>query len=488
MMFRFLTVGFLALTVSSVYAEHPNVLLIMCDDLNCDLGCYGDPIVRSPNIDRLAERGVRFNQAHCQYPLCGPSRASMMTGLYPDQTLIKANAIRIRQTMADVITMPQAFRAAGYMATRVGKIYHYNVPRHIGTAGHDDPYSWNRTFNPRGRDVDDEPLIFSLRPGSFGGTLSWLAADGTDEEQTDGIGADTACDLLREHANDEAPFFLAVGLFRPHTPYVAPKKYFELYPTEEIDVPEVPDGYFETIPHPAKNTLLKKKDQRNLPKELGRQAIQAYHASITFADKQIGKILDALDDSELTKNTIVVFTSDHGYHLGEHGHWQKQTLYQNATQVPLIVAGPGVTPGVGEFAELVDVYPTVCELAGINPPDALAGRSLVPVLSGKAESVRTSALSHHSEGYALREGSFRFVLWGENGMDGLELYDHSIDPDEMTNVASEAKYADVAADFSRRIRKRIADAKAKPKGLRQTKAATVKGIPHPEDIRERLYQ
>ena len=167
----------------------PNVLFLICDDLNCDLGCYGHPLVQSPNIDRLAKRGVRFEHAYCQFPLCGPSRASFMTGLYPDQTLIHQNSIYLRQRLPDVTSMSQTFQKGGYTATRIGKIYHYGVPANIGTPGHDDPASWNHTFNPKGRDKTEESKVFSLVPGSYGGTLSWLAADGTDEEQTDGIAA-----------------------------------------------------------------------------------------------------------------------------------------------------------------------------------------------------------------------------------------------------------------------------------------------------------
>lgn len=301
-------------------AEKTNVLFLICDDLNCDLGAYGHPQVKSPNIDRLAARGVRFDHAYCQFPLCGPSRASFMTGLYPDQTLVQRNAIYIREHIPDVKTISQMFRDNGYFATRIGKIYHYNVPRHIGTSGHDDPDSWNYTINPRGRDIDDEPLIFTLQPGTFGGTLSWLAAGGSDEEQTDGITANEAIGQLEKYAAAKTPFYLAVGLFRPHTPYVAPKKYFDMYPLDKIVVPAVPDGYLETIPKPAQQSIRRKKDQIDLADDLARKAIQAYYASITFADAQAGRILDALDATGLAENTVVLFTSDHGYHMGEHGH------------------------------------------------------------------------------------------------------------------------------------------------------------------------
>ena len=315
-----------------------------------------------------------------------------MTGLYPDQTKIHRNSIHLRETLPNVQTMSQLFRRNGYDATRIGKIYHYNVPKHIGTGGHDDPYSWDRTINPTGRDVDDEHLIFSLRKGSFGGTLSWLAADGTDEEQTDGIAATEAIAMLEKCAEQNKRFFLAVGLYRPHTPFVAPQKYFDRYPAAEIVVPTVPEGYFESIPSPARNSVRRKKEQIDLKPALAKEAIRAYYASITFADAQLGKILDALDANRLSKNTIVVFTSDHGYHMGEHGHYQKTTLFENATRVPLVFAGPGVT-AIGKAtnapAEMVDFYPTLAGTGWLGttrlPSKALAWRRCCAILAQDPE-------------------------------------------------------------------------------------------------------
>jgi len=448
----------------------PNVLFLICDDLNCDLACYGHPLVNSPNIDRLAKRGVRFEHAYCQYPLCGPSRASFMTGLYPDQTLIRRNAIYVREHLPNVQTMSQMFRSNGYFATRIGKIYHYNVPKHIGTSGHDDPYSWDATINPRGRDKTDEDLIFSLRPGSFGGTLSWLAADGTDEEKTDGIAATAAVQLLKQHAKQKTPFFLAVGLFRPHTPYVAPKKYFEMYPTERIDVPKLPDGYLATLPKPARQSITRKKDQVNLPDKLARQAIQAYYASITFADAQVGRILDALDESGLSKNTVVVFTSDHGYHMGEHGHWQKTTLFENAARVPLIIAAPGMS-AVGKTAtvpaEMVDFYPTLAELCGLRAPANLPGVSLAATLNNAGARPRESAFTQYGSGYSIRTDRYRYTEWGENGQDGAELYDHQSDSAEMVNLAMRAANAETVARLSKVLRQRIVEAAQPPEGIKQ---------------------
>jgi choline-sulfatase len=468
--------------------DKPNVLFLICDDLNCDLGCYGHPLVQSPNIDRLAERGVRFERVYCQYPLCGPSRASFMTGLYPDQTLIHRNAIYVRQRVPNVQTMAQMFRNHGYFATRIGKIYHYNVPKHIGTGGHDDPYSWDYTINPRGRDKEDEDLIFSLRPGSFGGTLSWLAADGTDEEQTDGIGATEAVRLLGQYAKEGRRFFLAVGLFRPHTPYVAPKKYFAMYPREKIVVPDVPEGYLDTLPAPARRSITRKKEQVNLPEDLARQAIQAYYASITFADAQVGRVLDALEATGLADQTVVLFTSDHGYHMGEHGHWQKTTLFENAARVPLVIAGPGVeaagqsTPAP---AEMVDFYPTLAELCGLAAPECLSGVSLVPLLKdpggtdgqgtdrrlapehGRFVPPRQSALVQYADGYSIRTPRYRYTEWGEDGSAGAELYDHETDPREMVNLAGRPEHAEVVEQLSKLLHQRIAEARRPPKGVRQ---------------------
>ena len=465
-----LSAALLATVVRGIGADEPNVLFLVCDDLNCDLGCYGHQQVKTPHLDKLARRGVRFSSAFCQYPLCGPSRASFMTGLYPDQTLVRRNAIYIREHLPNVQTLSQMFRRNGYFATRIGKIYHYNVPKHIGTSGHDDPYSWNQTINPRGRDVDEESLIFSLRPGQFGGTLSWLAANGTDEEQTDGIAASEAVRLLHKYGKTRQKFFLAVGLYRPHTPYVAPKKYFEMYPTSQIVVPKVPEGYFETLPQPARQSILRKKDQVNLKDDLARQAIQAYYASISFADAQLGRILDALQASGLSKNTVVLFTSDHGYHMGEHGHYQKTTLFDNSDRVPLIIAGPGVMAR-GQvhqgMAEMVDFYPTLADLCGLKAPRNLPGVSLAPALSDASRKVRTSALTQYATGYSLRTERYRYTEWGLEGKRGVELYDRDSDPAEMVNLASSDRASGTRENLSRMLRLRIADAKKKPEGLVQ---------------------
>lgn len=397
-----------------------------------------------------------------------------MTGMYPDQTLIHRNAIYIREHVPNVQTMSQMFRRNGYFATRIGKIYHYNVPKHIGTSGHDDPYSWDQTINPRGRDKDDEDKIFSLRPGSFGGTLSWLAADGTDDEQTDGIAAAEAVRVLQKHAKSGKPFYLAVGLFRPHTPYVAPKKYFDMYPLNRIVVPKVPKGYLKTIPKPAQQSLLRKREQVNLSEELARKAIQAYYASITFADAQLGKVLDALEKTGLEKNTVIIFTSDHGYHMGEHGYYQKTTLFENAAHVPLIIAGPGVkATGMHNSSpvEMVDFYPTLADLCKLKAPKSVSGVSLAPLLKDPKGAVRKSALTQYASGYSIRTRRYRYTEWGKDGQAGAELYDHESDPAEMKNLANMPAHAKTVKQLSAMLRERIAESLKKPAGVRQIRFA-----------------
>ena len=439
----------------------PNVLFIISDDLNNSVGCYGHPQVSTPNIDRLAARGVRFDLAYCQYPLCGPSRNSLLTGLYPNSTGILQNQQIFRQTIPKHCSLPQAFRNAGYFAARIGKLYHYNVPRSVGTNGHDDPGSWELELNPAGCDrLLEEPEIFSLRPGSFGGTLSWYASPRGDLLHTDGMLATDAEWVLERCARDRSrPFFLAVGFFRPHTPYVAPEKYFDEYELEEMPLVEGWEEDQKDIPPPGLGSH--KKEHELLTDELRQQAIQAYFASITFMDTQVGRVLDALERLGLADNTVVVFTSDHGYHLGEHGLWQKLSLFEESARVPLIIAAPGMV-GQGGVAEtpvgLVDVYPTLTELCGVDAPDNLQGQSLVPILENSEEPGRGWALTEVTRGrgenqifgYTIRTSRWRYTEW-DGGEAGRELYDHETDPLEQTNLAAHEDQADRIAELSQLI-------------------------------------
>jgi iduronate 2-sulfatase len=441
----------LVLASVSQAADPPkkNVLMIVSDDLNTDLGCFGHAVVKSPHIDRLAKRGVRFERAYCQYPLCNPSRSSFMTSLYPDQTGVLNNGGDFRAKNPDVVTLGQLFQKAGYFVARVGKIYHYGVPNQIGTDGADDKHSWQLVVNPRGLDRESHDKIHSLVPNEFGGTLSWLNIPSKDEEHTDGIGATEAIRLLEEHQPTKTgqPFFLAVGFYRPHTPYVAPSHYFDKYPLDAIHPVTEKKGDRDDIPAPA---LFDKPKQRELSIEQRKEIIQAYFASISLMDAQVGRLLDALERLKLADNTIVVFFSDHGYQLGEHDQWQKSTLFERSVRVPLIIANPG-GENAGQvsssLAELVDVYPTLADLCGLQTPAHIMGQSLVPVLHDTHQSLREAALSvtvsrsqslgkrgTAAKGYSIRTNRHRYTAWN-NGEDGEEIYDYEADPSEYTNLA-----------------------------------------------------
>lgn len=448
--------------------EKPNVIFIIADDLNCDIGAYGNSIIQTPHIDELSRHGVLFENAHNQYPLCGPSRASFMTGMYTDQTKMTRNNMYIRNSIPDVITIGQRFRQQGYQSIRIGKIFHYDNPSAIGTSGADDPHTWDQTVNPYGRDKKEEYKINTLSPRKYGGTLSWLSAEGKDEEYTDGIVASEAVRYLDEFSKTGESFFLAVGFYRPHTPFVAPQKYFELYDRSSISIPKSNDDYLKSIPEPAAKSIRAKKNQINLEEELAKEIKEAYYASISFIDAQIGRILNKLKESGLNENTIVIFTSDHGYHLGEHGHWQKQTLFENSTRVPLIISVPGGRNAPARSnspVELIDLYPTIMDLTKIEIPNHVVGKSLEPIIKNQSVKVRKNALTRWRNGYSIKTERYRLTQWGKNGIKGYELYDHQSDREELTNLASQSAYKVIFDSLKTVLKDRIANAQLKPNGL-----------------------
>jgi putative membrane-bound dehydrogenase-like protein len=420
--------------------EPVNILYIVSDDLNTTLGAYGHGFVKTPNLDKLAARGVRFDRAYCQFPLCNPSRASFLTGRKPNVTTVLNNQKVFRDAIPDTVTIGQLFQQQGYEVSRIGKLYHYGVPTQIGTDGLDDKASWQKVINPIGHDKEVEDEITTLIPGQFGGTLSWYS-DKSNKPQTDEIGATEAIKILE--AKREKPFFLALGLYRPHTPYVAPKKYFDLYPIESIPLPAQPKD-LDGIPAMAITT---KKEEAAMNDQQKRQVIQAYLASISFMDAQAGRVLDALDRLGLTEKTVVVFHSDHGYHMGERNMWQKQSLFEESIRVPLLIAGPGVTAkgGVAKSpVELLDVYPTIADLAGFKAPKYLDGKSLVPALKNPDAKVKNAAFSqvHRSgvPGMSIRNERFHFISWNY-GQDGEQLYDVKADPRESKNLVTDPAHA-----------------------------------------------
>lgn len=448
----------LILSLASWCAAAPkyNVLFISTDDLNNDLGCYGAP-VKTPHLDKLAGAGTRFDLAYCQFPLCSPSRVSLMTGLRPDKTRVWDLKTDFRDHLPDVVTLPQAYRKAGGVAARVGKIFHYGVPGQIGTAGLDDPKSWDHTVNPRGRDKDEEKLLTNLLPKrGLGSTLAWMEAEGTDEEQTDGIGATEAIKLLEQYKDKR--FFLGMGFYRPHCPYVAPKKYFDLYPPEQITLAKVAPDDLADVPPVAPWT---KPANWGLAGDDLRKAKRAYYASISFMDAQVGRVLDALDRLGLRQSTIVVFWSDNGYLLGQHGQWMKQSLFEESARVPLIISLPGATGAgkpCGRTVELLDIYPTLAEACGFDAPRDLAGKSLVPLLNDpaaawdKAAYTQTTRMVEKKQiaGRSVRTERYRYIEWDE-GRQGAELYDHQGDPGEITNLARSAAHAKVVEQMKQKL-------------------------------------
>ncbi len=436
-----------------------NVLFIAIDDLGNVLGRTRPPGLTTPNFDRLAARGVFFERAYCQIPLCNPSRASVLTGLRPDTTTVFDLDRHFRSQLPDVVTLPQWFRQHGAATLRVGKIYHYDVPAGIGTDGLDDPPSWDRTINPKGRDVAEEKLIINPTPTRpISAALSWLAAEGTDEEQTDGM---IATEAIRVLEGMKAPrFFLGVGFFRPHTPYVAPKRHFAANPLDRISLPDVPADDRNDIPAAAipHNIPL---PNYGLPAPTLRAALQAYRASVSFVDAQLGRLLDALDRLHLWESTLVVAWSDHGYHLGEHGLWQKRTLFDESARAPLLIAWPGAglrghtSQAVVEF---IDIFPTVADLTGLALPSPRPGRSLRPLLThanapwdGTAfTQILRPGSAQPVMGRAITTARWRYLEWDE-GRAGRELYDHEHDPREITNLAGEPRQAGRVAELRRRL-------------------------------------
>ena len=440
-----------------------NVLHLISDDLRARLGCYGAPLVKTPNIDRLAAHGVRFERAYCQFPLCNPSRASFMTGLRPDTIKVYENKTQFREHVPNAVTIPQSFARAGYFVARVGKIYHYGVPSQIGTSGLDDPVSWERFVNPRGRDVDDIGMVEVLQLGAdgkattttgkplgTGATLSWLEAEGGDSEQTDGIGAAEAVKLLEERAKTAQPFYLAVGFYRPHTPFIAPKKYFAQYNQDDIALPTIPPDLKQRFPAPA--LANQKPAEVAMSDALRKRAIQAYSASTSFMDAQVGVVLDALERLGLADSTIVVFQSDHGYHLGEKNLWQKMSIFEESARVPLIIAAPGAKSNgktCYRTVELVSLHKTLTDLCGVPAGPAAQGYSLTPLLRDPAREWSHPAYSQVTRargtggtpimGRSVRTERWRYTEWDE-GRAGTELYDHDQDPAEMTNLATAATH------------------------------------------------
>jgi iduronate 2-sulfatase len=437
-------------------AKKFNVLFIISDDLTSTaLSCYGNKVCQTPNIDRLAAQGTRFTRAYCNGSYCGPSRASFLSGYYPHATGVLGYTSP-RPAIGDRATWPQHFKNAGYYSARVSKIYHMGVPGGIedGSDGADDPASWTEKYNSPGPEwkapgagetLENNPD--GKKPPVGGNTFVVVEAEGDDLVHSDGKTAAKAVELIAQHAAQ--PFFLAVGFVRPHVPFVAPKKYFEPFlPYTKLSLPFKQPADWDDIPRPGINY----KTSLNMKMDIRRQqkAVGGYYACVSYMDAQVGKVLDALEKSGQADHTIVIFTSDHGYHLGEHDFWAKVSLHDESARVPLIIKVPGKQPAVcRSLAELIDLYPTTAALCGLEVPARLQGKDLSRLLDNPAASVREAAFSvaPSSKGFLLREDRFAYLQYGENAEGGVELFDMDKDPQQFTNLAEVTEYRSVVDEF-----------------------------------------
>lgn len=423
--------------VSVAAQTKPNVLFISVDDLNNDLGCYGNTQVKSPNIDRLAARGVRFERAYTQYPLCNPSRASLLSGRRPEFTRIYELQTPPRKALPEAVFLPQLFRQNGYFTARYGKVYH---------EGRDDKLSWDVSDNSEFIDAEERALHqkrYANPPGQR--TPDWTPL-GTPEANTrDARTAQAIAQLMEEKAKAGKPFFLAAGLNKPHLPWNVPQRYFSLYKPETIQV--LPDLPLRNIPAVALMTEL-----FGSPQPSSRAAaIAAYYSAISYMDTQVGVLLNRLDELKLWDTTIVVLFSDHGFHLGDHGGlWAKLTLFEQSARTPLLIAAPRMQRGKATkgVVELLDLYPTLAALSGLTAPKDLEGRSLAPLLKTPNTAWPHAAYtmvyhevgSEKIAGKSVRNDRWRYTEW-DGGRKGVELYDHHNDPREFTNLATDARYA-----------------------------------------------
>ena len=451
--------------------ENPNVLFLISDDLTeTAVSSFAGTVCKTPNIDRLAEEGVRFTMTYCQYPVCGPSRASLMSGYYPSASTTYGYVSGRKNIGPDRKMLPELFKEAGYYTARVSKIFHMGVPIDIerGTDGTDDPACWVEKFNSQGPEwtaEGDAELVQGNPDGTIerkgGNVMTIVKADGDDLVHSDGKTAKKASELIRLHRNE--PFFIAVGFVRPHVPFVAPRKYFVDYPWEDINVPEVIEGDWDDIPKRGINYVTSVNGQ--MDEEDEKKAIAAYYASVAYMDAQVGKVLHTLEEEGLEDKTIVVFTSDHGFHLGEHKFWMKVSLHEESVKVPLIIKVPGKKYAVGNrqyavcssFAELLDLYPTLCELAGLEYSEHIQGKSLVPLLKNPDLAVRDMAFAVSQGGrtFLIRTDQYAYLQYDEDAGSGIELFDMKKDPQQFYNLAMDVDYQDVVKEYQDKLKKKL---------------------------------
>jgi len=468
---------FMLLLQSALNAQKPNILLIVSDDLNTRIGPYMEIDKHTPHLDRLANEGVRFTRAYCQYPVCGPSRASFMSGLYPETNGVLNNNDqpgsykKETPALANHPSMAGFFRENGYFTARVSKIYHMGVPGGIerGEPGGDEPDSWDYAYNVMASETTGPGKLELLSPKNthYGSNFArMIIPDQLEVTQADYMATTQAIAILENRAGKlpqdgtnkqrmkkEAPFFLAVGFVRPHVPFIAPENCFLPYPEDEVLVPPVRMG--RNVPEKA----LQRQNEKifGMNELQKRQTISAYMASVRFMDQQVGRLLDALDRLELRDETIVIFLSDHGYNLGEHDCWSKLSLWEGSVRAPLIISVPGYDNSFGTscttITELLDLYPTLTELCGFagQEPVILQGKSLTRYLKGEKQPDKDAyayTVTYQGSDATLRTDRWRYTRWGENILQGNEeLYDHLNDPEEYVNIADNANFQSVVKEM-----------------------------------------
>lgn len=465
-----------------------NVLFIAVDDLRPELGCYGVSKAKTPNIDALAARGTQFNRAYCQQAVCSPTRTSLLTGCRPDTTKVYNLEDHFRKFIPDVVTLPQYFKQQGYFTQGLSKIYH---------PGLDDPASWSvphwqpkapnygdpeavkaiqdqiQSMKAQGKYVAPGPVESDsktgvntkIRPGTIPKGPAWESDDVPDNKLADGMTADKAIECLGELKDKK--FFLAVGFLKPHLPFVAPKKYYDLYADTKFTVADNPFAP-KDCPEVAVTNWGELRAYKGMPKDgapmtdkIALELIRGYHAAASYTDAQIGRVVGELDRLGLREKTIIVLWGDHGWQLGEHGQWCKHTNFEEATRVPLIISAPNQKnkgAKTDSFAEFVDVYPTLCSLAGLPKPKGLEGTSLVPVMNNPKVSVKTAAFSQYPRpgnimGYTMRTDRYRYTEWSEKGKDpmGVEMYDYKAEPEGNVNIANLPENKELAAKLSKML-------------------------------------
>ncbi len=459
---------FIVFTLISILAfsqeKKLNVLFIIADDLTATaVSSYGNKACQTPNIDKLASEGVKYTKAYCQYPVCGPSRASFMSGYYPNATTTFGYISGRENIGPNRKTWSQLFKDNGYYTARVSKIFHMGVPIDIetGSNGTDDEASWTERYNSQGPEWKAEgeaELVQGNPDGKIerkgGNVMTIVKASGDDLVHSDGKTAEKACELIRNHKNEA--FFIAVGFVRPHVPFVAPKKYFDPYPFYDIKMPEDIDGDWDDIPKRGINYVTSINGQMSPDQE--KKAVAAYYASVSYMDAQVGKVMNTLKEEGLEDNTIVIFTSDHGFHLGEHKFWMKVSLHEESVRVPLIIKVPGKKAAVcNSFAELLDLYPTISELAGLKTSKHLQGKSLVKTLNNPELKVRETvfSVSQGGKSFLLRTEKWAFIQYDEDAKSGIELYDMEKDPNQFTNLANNLEYGDIVSKFQKKLKKKL---------------------------------